>query len=116
MVQKQKFAESEGLQAAVRLSKSDYEKVQQLVDAGLYRSFADFLREAVRDKLGGMEVISVKKVAVREAERMIEDYLEKHPGPNYASEIANALGLDFDLTFKTIDKLLKEGQIKKAKK
>ena len=56
MVQGQKTVEPEGLQAAVRLSKSDYVKVQQLIDAGLYRSFADFLREAVRDKLGSMEV------------------------------------------------------------
>jgi Arc/MetJ-type ribon-helix-helix transcriptional regulator len=116
MVQKEKLVESEGLQAAVRLSKSDYTKVQQLVEAGLYRSFADFLREAVRDKLGSMEVVSVKKVEAHEAERMIENYLKEHPGPNFASEIADALGLEFGITFKTIDKLLEEGRIKKAKK
>jgi Arc/MetJ-type ribon-helix-helix transcriptional regulator len=116
MVQKQKLAESEGLQAAVRLSRLDYAKVQQLVDAGLYRSFADFLREAVRDKLGTMEVVSVKNVKPQEAERMIEDYLKEHPGPNFASEIADMLGLDFDVTFTTINKLLEEGRIKKAKK
>ena len=115
MVQKQKFVESEGLQAAVRLSKADYNRVQQLVEAGLYRSFADFLREAVRDKLGSMEVVSVKKMEAPVAERMIEDYLKEHPGPNFASEIADALGLEFSITFKTIHKLLEEGRIKKAK-
>lgn len=115
-MQKQKLVNSEGLQAAVRLSKSDYLKVQQLVDAGLYRSFADFLREAVRDKLGSMEIVSVKKVGANEAEHMIENYLKEHPGSNFASEIADALGLDFDITFKTINKLLEEGRIKKAKK
>ena len=46
---------------------------------------------------------------------MIEDYLKAHPGPSFASEIADALGLDFDITFKTINKLLEEGRIKKAK-
>ena len=116
MVQKQKLAESKGLQAAVRLSKSDYVHVQKLVDAGLYRSFADFLREAVRDKLGSMEVVSVKNVSARDAEHMIEEYLKTHPGANFASEIADALGLEFDITFKTINKLLEEGRIKKAKK
>ena len=116
MVQKQKIVESEGLQAAVRLSKSDYVKVQQLIEAGLYRSFADFLREAVRDKLGSMEVVSVKKVEPRDAERMIENYLKEHPGPNFASEIADALGLDFGVIFKAINTLLEEGNIKKAKK
>jgi Arc/MetJ-type ribon-helix-helix transcriptional regulator len=115
-VQKQKINDPEGLQAAVRLSKSDFTKIQHLVDAGLYRSFADFLREAVRDKLGSMEVVSVKDVTAKEAERMIEDYLKSHPGPSFASEIADELGLDFDITFIIINKLLEEGHIKKAKK
>ena len=116
MVQRQKLAETEGLQAAVRLSRSDHLKIQRLVEAGLYRSYADFLREAVRDKLGSMEVTSVKEVKPQEAEHMIEEYLKTHPGPNFASEIADALGLDFSITFKTISKLLEEGQIRKAKK
>jgi Arc/MetJ-type ribon-helix-helix transcriptional regulator len=116
MQKEPKIADSEGLQAAVRLSKSDYHKVRLLVDAGLYRSFADFLREAVRDKLGSMEVVSVKDVTAKEAERMIADYLAEHPGPNFASEIADALGLEYDITFKTIHKLLGEGRIKKAKR
>jgi Arc/MetJ-type ribon-helix-helix transcriptional regulator len=115
MAQDQKLVDSEGLQVAVRLSKADYIKVRQLVEAGLYRSCADFLREAVRDKLGSMEVVSVKKVEAQVAERMIEDYLKMHPGPNFASEIADALGLEFDVTFNTIHKLLEEGHIKKAK-
>lgn len=100
---------------AVRLSKADYTKVQQLVEAGLYRSSADFLREAVRDKLGSMEVVSVQDIDSRKAEKMIENYLIKHPGPSFASEIADALGLEYSLTFKTIHKLLEEGRIKKAK-
>ena len=115
-MQKQKLSGPDGFQAAVRLSKSDYHKVQQLIDVGLYRSFADFLREAVRDKLASMEVTSVKNVKPAEAERMIEAYLKEHPGASFASEIADALGLEFDITFKTISKLLKEGKIKKAKK
>ena len=115
MVQKQKLVESEGLQAAVRLSKADYAKVQQLVEGGLYRSFADFLREAVRDKLGSMEIISLRKVETEDAERMIENYLKEHPGHSFASEIADALGLEFDVTFKTIHKLLRRRTHKEGK-
>jgi len=100
---------------AVRLPKADYAKIQQLVEAGLYRSSADFLREAVRDKLGSMEVVSVRNIDSRKAEKMIEDYLIEHPGPSFASEIADALGLDYSLTFKTLHKLLEEGRIRKAK-
>jgi Arc/MetJ-type ribon-helix-helix transcriptional regulator len=115
MTQHQKLEEHETFQVAVRLSKMDYLKIQQLVEAGLYRSSADFLREAVRDKLGSMEVISVRDVDPQKVEKMIEEYLAKHPGPKFASEIADALGLEYDVTFKTIHKLLEEGRIRKAK-
>jgi Arc/MetJ-type ribon-helix-helix transcriptional regulator len=114
MTQHQKL-ERETSQVAVRLSKTDYVKIQQLVEAGLYRSSADFLREAVRDKLGSMEVVSVQDIDSRKAERMIEDYLIKHPGPSFASEIADAVGLEYGVTFKIIHKLLEERRIRKAK-
>jgi len=114
LTQRQKLQEKETYQLAVRLSKADYAKVQQLVEAGLYRSSADFLREAVRDKLGSMEVVGVRNVDARKAERMIEEYLVKHPGPSFASEIADALGLDYSLAFKTIHKLMEEGRVRKA--
>jgi len=115
MTQHQKLLERGTFQVAVRLSKADYVKIQQLVETGLYRSSADFLREAVRDKFESMEVVSVQDVDSCKAERMIEDYLIKHPGPSFAGEIADALGLEYSVTFKTIQKLLEEGRIRKAK-
>jgi len=115
MTQYQKVLERETLQLAVRLSKADYAMVQKLVKAGLYRSSADFLREAVRDKLESLEVVSVRDLDSRKAERMIEDYLVKHPGPSFASEVADALGLEYSITFKTVHKLLEEGRVRKAK-
>jgi hypothetical protein len=63
-----------------------------------------------------MDVVNVKDVTTAEAECMIEAYLREHHGPNFASEIANVLGLELDVTFRVISKLLKEGRIKKAKK
>jgi len=115
MTQRQKLLEREALQLAVRLSKADYVMVQQLVKTGLYRSSADFLREAVRDKLESLEVVSIRNVDASKVERMIEDYLVKHPGPSFASEIADALGLDYSITFKTVHKLLEEGRVRKAR-
>ncbi len=110
--QKQKLLKT--FQLAVRLSRSDYDRIQQIVKAGLYRNSADFLREAVHEKLESMEVVSVRDVDAREAGQMIEDYLIKHPGPSFASEIVDSLGLNYDLTFKTVKKLLGENRIKKA--
>jgi Arc/MetJ-type ribon-helix-helix transcriptional regulator len=116
MIQNQKLLKHRTFQVAVRLSKADYTKIRQLVEAGLYRNFADFLRQAVHDKLGSMEVISVQKADATQAERMIEEYVAQHPGPSFASEIADALGLEYSLTFKVIHKLLEEGRIKRAEK
>jgi len=107
--------EREAHQIAVRLAKTDYNRIQELVDAGLCRSSADFLREAVREKLRSMEVVGVQNIDPQNTETMIEEHLEKHPGPNFASEIADALGLDYSVTFKAINKLLEERRIKKAK-
>ena len=49
-------------------------------------------------------------------ECMIEEYLQQHAVPNWDSEIADALDLDYGTTFKVINKLLEKGRIKKAKK
>jgi Arc/MetJ-type ribon-helix-helix transcriptional regulator len=116
MVQKQKLTEKRTFQAAVRLSKEDYSKIKQLVEAGLYKNFAEFLRDAARDKLETMGILSVQEVDDAAAERMIEDYLSAHPGPRYVSEIADALGLEYSVAFRVVHKLLEEGRAERAKK
>lgn len=116
MVQKQKLMKKRTFQAAVRLSKENYSKIKQLVEAGLYKNFAEFLRDAARDKLGSMEIVSVQKVDDAAAERMIEDYVSAHPGPSYVSEIADALGLEYSVAFRVVHKLLEEGRAERAKK
>jgi len=115
LAQREKLVEREAHQIAVRLPRTDYIRIQELVEAGLYRSSAEFLREAVREKLRSMEVVSVQNVDLENAEKMIEEYLEKHPGSSFASEIADALGLDYGVAFEAVRKLLEEGRIKKAK-
>jgi len=115
LTQHEKLVERQAHQIAVRLPRADYIRIQELVEAGLYRSSADFLKEAVRDKLRSMEVVSVQNADLGNVERIIEEYLEKHPGPNFAGEIADALGLDYSVVFKAVHKLLEEGRIKKAK-
>lgn len=57
----------------------------------------------------------MKNIDDSEAERMIEAYLREHPGPNFASELVDALSMELGVTFRAINKLLEEGRIKKAK-
>ena len=116
MVQKQKLMQKRTFQVAVRLSKEDYSKIKELVEAGLYKNSAEFLRDAARDKLRSMEILSVQTADDATTERMIEDYVSTHPGPNYVSEIANALGLEYSVAFRAVRKLLEEGRAERAKK
>lgn len=110
MVQREKST-----QIAVRLTPVEYERIMGMIDAGLYRSSADFAREAIRDKIRTLEVVSVRNVSMREVNKMILAYLKKHPGSHFASEIADELGIDYGLAFKAVNQLLNSGKIKKAK-
>ena len=115
LTQRARLIDRGSYQVAVRLSKADYERVEALVETGLYRSSADFLREAVRDKLREMEIVGVRDVTEEEAKKLIGEHLAQHPGPQFASEIAETLGLEYNVTFKVIGQMLKEGTLKKAK-
>jgi len=110
MVQKEK-----GRQIAVRLTPIEYDRIMGMIDAGMYRSSADFAREAIRDKIRTLEAVSVKDVSVQEAKRMILAYLKRNPGSHFASEIADELGIDYGIAFKAINQLLESGKIKKPK-
>ncbi len=106
---------SKGFQVAARLTPVEYQRIEKLVANGLYRSAADFARESVREKLRGLEPTGIKEVSPENAERMIVNFLKHHPGPNFASEIADALGLDYGVTFSVINKLLESRKIRKSK-
>jgi len=110
MVQKEK-----GTQIAVRLTPVEYDRIMGMIDAGMYRSSADFARETIRDKIRTLEVVSVKDASVQEARKMILAYLKRNPGSHFASEIADELGIDYGLAIKTVNQLLESGKIRKSK-
>jgi len=86
-----------------------------MIRAGLFRSAADFAREAVRDKLREAEPVSVRDLSGRYAERLIESYLTKHPGRHFASEIAEALGLDLRSTLEAVKRMIEKGRIRRSR-
>jgi len=101
-------------QIAVRLTKAEYERIQEMIEAGLFRSAADFARDAVRNKLREAEPISVQDLSPKGIERLVDDYLTKNRGPHFASEIAEALGLDFGATLETVKRMIESGKIQRA--
>lgn len=99
----------------MRLTPIEYDRIMKMIDIGMYRSSADFAREAIRDKIKTLEIVGVKDVSVQEATRMILAYLRKNPGSRFTSEMADELGIDYGLAFKAVKQLLETGKIKKSK-
>ena len=81
------------------------------MDLGYYMNSADFLRQAVREKLETIEVVELRKVAPKKAKQEILAYLQKH-GRTYASDVADALRLDIGLVMSQLKELVKEGRIR----
>lgn len=101
-------------QIAVRLTKIEYKRIEDMIRAGMFRSAADFAREAVRDKLREAEPISLGNFLPKDIERKIDTFLTKNPGPHFASEIAEALGLDFRTSLETVKRMIDDGKIRRA--
>jgi len=111
-----KTEQEQAYQIAVRLTKVEHERIQEMIRAGLFRSAADFAREAVRDKLREAEPLSVRDLPRKDVEALIDSYLTKHPGPHFASEIAEALGLDFGSALETVRRMIEKGKIRKSRR
>jgi len=111
-----KTEQEQAYQIAVRLTKVEHGRIQEMIRAGLFRSAADFAREAVRDKLREAEPLSVRDIPRKDIEALIDGYLTKHPGPHFASEIAEALGLDFRSALETVRRMIEKGKIRKPRR
>jgi len=97
---------------SARLSSKELERVQNLVDLGLYMNMSDFVREAVREKLESIKIIEMREIDLKTARRDVLDYLIKRKGTEiYPDEIMEDTGIDIEIVFKVLDELRKEGRV-----
>lgn len=108
-----KSKESE--QISTRLSPRELADIERLVAEGFYMNTADFVRQAVREKLASAEIHTVRKVSLAKARREILAYLKRHPVA-YPSDIALDLGLDLEITMLAVKELWNERLVEEAKK
>lgn len=101
-----------------KLTMEEYNKVQELINAGMYISISDFLRDAVRDKLysnsNAVKVIEIRNVDYSEAKKEILDYYRRYKEA-FPHEVAEALELDYELVWRITDDLKKEGRLEEIK-
>jgi Arc/MetJ-type ribon-helix-helix transcriptional regulator len=100
------------------LTMEEYNKIQELINAGMYISISDFLRDAVRDKLysnsNAAKVIEIRNVDYSEAKKEILDYYRRYKEA-FPHEVAEALELDYELVWRITDDLKKEGRLEEIK-
>lgn len=61
------------------------------------------------------KIIEVRDLSIDEAVKMIDDYISKHPGKHYVSELAEELGIELSTAFKASQKLIDSGEARKRK-
>ena len=94
----------------VRLPGKEAERIRQLISQGYFMNAGDFLREAVRSKLGEFEFEVVREIDREKVKKEVLQYVKGHPHV-YADEAATALHLDIETVIFTMESLIKEGKI-----
>ena len=78
--------------------------------AGVYSSEAEFVRDAVRSKLGEVSIVETWSVPEEKAEEEIINYIKKR-GRAYPSDITADLGIPYFTVVEAIKKLVREGML-----
>ncbi len=94
----------------VRLTGREEDEIKKLVEAGLYVSASEFIRDSVRKNLASLKAVQIRPVSKATAKKEILDYMKKHREA-YASDVSEELGLDLDLVFTIMKEMSAEGVI-----
>ncbi len=93
-----------------KVTPREIEEINGLIEAGIYLSVSDFIREAVRDKLRAIKVIKLRDIDYELAKREILGYYCSYKEA-YDYEVAHDLELDYELVCEITDELEREGRL-----
>ena len=94
-----------------KIAEMEYNQINNLVEKGLYLNSADFVREAIREKLRNIQEINIEEIDYDNAREEIIKYCKEN-NKVLLSDIADDLELDIFLVNDIIDELISEGRIK----
>jgi hypothetical protein len=98
------------------VSDQEYNRVQRLVRAGAAKSVAELVRLAVADyaaKSGAIKLLNLREVPLHEARKAVERYLKSHAGIVWPDQMAEELGLDYQVVLK-VGGFQREGKLREA--
>jgi metal-responsive CopG/Arc/MetJ family transcriptional regulator len=99
----------------VALPDKMWKEISKIVEAsGGYSSEAEFVRDAVREKVQQFAIVSVKDIPDQELRDLVVEYIKKH-GKAYPSDIAADLQVPYFTLLNIINDLVETGTIEPAK-
>ncbi len=91
-----------------------WEEIKRVVEvSGAYSGEAEFVREAVREKLQQVSIVEVADLEEEQLRQAIVDYIRKHER-TYPSDIAADTGVPYFTVTEMIKRLVDEGVIEAA--
>jgi Arc/MetJ-type ribon-helix-helix transcriptional regulator len=101
-------------QVAAKISDVEYKQIRRLVSGGLYINSSDFVRDAVRRRLG--EISSVAKINSPKLREELYHYMKERGGLVWPDEAARELGYSVIEILEALKKLEREGRVEEAQK
>lgn len=87
------------------------EGISKIVEvSGAYTSEAEFVRDAIREKLQQVAISEVKDMPKGKLEQLIVDYIKEH-GRAYPSDIAADLTVPYFTVIDLINRLVEKGTL-----
>lgn len=94
-----------------KLTQNEHEEISSLIDAGIFLSTSDFVREAIKDKLKAIKVIKLRNIDHETAKKEVLGYYRNY-GEAYISEVSRDLELDLELVNQITEELEKKDRLK----
>ena len=93
---------------SINLSQSDFERINNLVEKGLFDNIDEFLTEAIDEKLADMEPVTFRSIPYEQQRKEIIEYAKTHRDFD-ALDVSDELLLDVFEVNDIMVELIKEG-------
>ena len=108
LTQSSMLSQTSGKNISIELSQHDLQKINELVDDGLFNCVDEFLSEAINEKLDDMEPITLRDIPYQQKREEIIAYAKSHDEFD-AMDISDELLLDVFEVNDIMVELIKEG-------
>ncbi|KPV62387.1 MAG: hypothetical protein AOA65_1838 [Candidatus Bathyarchaeota archaeon BA1] len=91
-----------------------WDEISRVVEAsGVYNNEAEFIRDAIRSKLGEVSIVTMRGIPEEKVEEEIINYIRER-GKAYPSDITADLGIPYFTVTGVIQKLVEKGTLEPA--